>query len=71
MTQRINLSVKIPVSQVNTAVLSHKELNITIVGKMLPFLKREQRKREKQKGKKVGSSFLHPAALSYNQIRTD
>lgn len=52
MMQRINLSVKILVSQVNTAVLLHEELDISTVGKILPSLKREQRKREKQKGKK-------------------
>lgn len=53
--QRINLSVKILLSQVNTAVLLHEELDTTIVGKILPSLKREQRK--KQKGKMVGSFF--------------
>lgn len=52
MMQRINLSVKILVSQVNTAVLLHEELDISTVGKILPSLKREQRKKEKQKGKK-------------------
>lgn len=55
MMQRINLSVKILISQVNTAVLLHEELDVTTVGKILPSLKREQRKREKQKGKKVRS----------------
>lgn len=48
MMQRINLSVKILVSQVNTAVLLHEELDITTVGKILPSLKREQRKIENQ-----------------------
>ena len=71
MMQRINLSVKILVSQVNRAVLLHEELDITIAGKILPSLKREQRKREKQKGEKVKSFFLHPAAVSCNQIYID
>lgn len=72
MMQRINLSVKILVSQVNTAVLLHEELDITIVGKILPSLKRDQRKRENQKGKKVKRFFfLHPAAASCNQIYID
>lgn len=51
--QRINLLVKILVSQVNTDVLLHENLDIRILGKILPCLKREQRKREKQKGGKV------------------
>lgn len=55
--QRINLSVKILVSHVNTAVLLCEELDITFVGKTLPFLNSEQRKREKQGGENVGSFF--------------
>lgn len=58
MMRRINLSVKILVSQVNTAVLLCEELDITFVGKILSFLNSEQRKREKQGGKNVGSFFL-------------
>lgn len=50
---RINLLVKILISQVNTGVLLHEELDIRTVGKILPCLKREQRKREKQKGEKL------------------
>lgn len=68
MMQRINLSVKILVSQVNTAVLLHEELDISTVGKILPSLKREQRKREKQKGKKSEVIFYtlqQQAAIRY------
>lgn len=57
MMQRINLSVKILISQVNTAVLLCEELDITFVGKIVPFLNSEQRKREKQGCKNVGSFF--------------
>lgn len=68
MMQRINLSVKILVSQVNTAVLLHEELDISTVGKILPSLKREQRKREKQKGKKgevIFYTLQQQAAIRY------
>lgn len=51
--QRINLLVKILVSQVNTDVLLHENLDIRIPRKILPCLKREQKKREKQKGEKA------------------
>jgi len=53
MMPRINLLVKILISQVNTGVLLHEKLDIRTVGKILPCLKREQRKREKQKGEKL------------------
>jgi len=62
------MSVKTLVSQVNTAVLLHEELDITIAGKILPSLKSKQSKREKQKGKETGSFFSTPAAVSCNQV---
>lgn len=64
MMRRINLSVKILVSQVNTAVLLCEELDITFVGKILSFLNSEQRKREKQGGKNVGSFFTGAVSCS-------
>lgn len=58
MMQRINLSVKILISRVNTAVLLCEELDIIFVGKIVPFLSSEQRKRENQGCKNVGSFFF-------------
>lgn len=58
MMQRINLSVKILISQVNTAVLLCEELGITFAGKTGPFLNNEQRKRGKNREKKCGEVFF-------------